>query len=270
MPFRWGYGPENGPENWYHDFPVAKEGVRQSPIDIKTDATEPDDGLLERPLKWHYSPESVLHIENTGQSWTVHVAGEKSSLSGGPLNDEYELLQFHAHWGSANDHGSEHTVDGRTFAAELHLVHWNRSKYKSPSEAISQPDGLAVLGIFFEVSEEEHEEFSKLCKLLDRIRFKDEKASFQEPVDLEKFLPTDDDEKTFWTYDGSLTTPPLLESVTWIVFKKTLKISEEQLNAMRSLMFCTLETHESDGGEKMVNNFRPPCPRGDRRIRQCC
>jgi hypothetical protein len=43
-----------------------------------------------------------------------------------------------------------------------------------------------------------------------------------------------------------------------------------QLNAMRSLMFCTLETHESDGGEKMVNNFRPPCPRGDRKIKTCC
>ena len=80
-----------------------------------------------------------------------------------------------------------------------------------------------------QVSDEEHEEFSKLCKLLDRIRFKDEKASFQEPVDLEKFLPGDDDEKTFWTYDGSLTTPPLLESVTWIVFKNTLKISEDQV-----------------------------------------
>ena len=68
-----------GPENWFHDFPVAKEGIRQSPIDITTDVAVPDDGLLERPLKWHYSPESVIHIENTGQSWTVKVAGQESS-----------------------------------------------------------------------------------------------------------------------------------------------------------------------------------------------
>jgi hypothetical protein len=42
-----------------------------------------------------------------------------SGLSGGPLTGEYELLQFHAHWGADNDHGSEHTVDGRAFAAEV-------------------------------------------------------------------------------------------------------------------------------------------------------
>ncbi len=43
-------------------------------------------------------------------------------LSGGPLDSEYELLQFHAHWGSSNDHGSEHTVDGRAFAAEVKII----------------------------------------------------------------------------------------------------------------------------------------------------
>jgi hypothetical protein len=42
-----------------------------------------------------------------------------SGLSGGPLTGEYELLQFHAHWGADNDHGSEHPVDGRAFAAEV-------------------------------------------------------------------------------------------------------------------------------------------------------
>jgi len=269
MPFRWGYGPENGPDHWHKDFPVAKEGVRQSPIDIETDTAEKDDGLMEKPLKWTYSPEKVLHIENTGHSWTVTVAGADSSLSGGPLNDEFELLQFHAHWGADDDHGSEHTVDGQAYPGELHLVHWNRSKYKSPAEAIANPDGLAVLGVFIEVSEEANPEFEKLCKLLDKIRFKNQKASFTEPVDVLQFLPAEDDDRTFWTYEGSLTTPPLLESVTWIVFKKPIKVSEDQLNSMRSLMFCTLETHESDGGEKMVNNFRPPCPRGDRKIRRC-
>jgi hypothetical protein len=35
-------------------------------------------------------------------------------------------------------------------------------------------------------------------------------------------------------------------------------------------MFCTVEIHESGGGQKMVDNFRPTCPLGDRKIRQCC
>ena len=80
----------------------------------------------------------------------------------------------------------------------------------------------------FKVGEEDNEEFGKMCKLFDKIRFQYQQASFFEPVDVEKFLP-DEEDRAFWTYDGSLTTPPLLESVTWIVFKKTMKISEDQV-----------------------------------------
>ena len=46
-----------------------------------------------------------------------------SALVGGPLmNDEYELWQFHAHWGNDSSKGSEHTVDGKTYAAEVSTV----------------------------------------------------------------------------------------------------------------------------------------------------
>ena len=80
-----------------------------------------------------------------------------------------------------------------------------------------------------QVSEEDNPEFEKLCKLLDKIKFKNQKASFTEPVDVEQFLPNEEDDRTFWTYEGSLTTPPLLESVTWILFKRPIKVSEEQV-----------------------------------------
>lgn len=42
-----------------------------------------------------------------------------TALTGGPLDSEYELWQFHAHWGNEDGHGSEHTVDGKTYAAEV-------------------------------------------------------------------------------------------------------------------------------------------------------
>jgi len=42
------------------------------------------------------------------------------ALRGGPTNDdEFELWQIHAHWGKENDRGSEHTIDGEKFAAEV-------------------------------------------------------------------------------------------------------------------------------------------------------
>ncbi len=67
-----------GPDAWHIDFPVAKKGHRQSPIDIQTDVEETDEGLKENPLTWKYCPEKVLHIENTGFSWTVSVSGAES------------------------------------------------------------------------------------------------------------------------------------------------------------------------------------------------
>lgn len=42
-----------------------------------------------------------------------------TGLIGGPLMNEHELWQFHAHWGNTDDHGSEHTVDGIPYPAEV-------------------------------------------------------------------------------------------------------------------------------------------------------
>nr|KAF7392443.1 hypothetical protein H0235_017442 [Vespula pensylvanica] len=73
-------------------------------------------------------------------------------LSGGPLMDDiYKLEQYHCHWGCSDSRGSEHTVDGQAFAGELHLVHWNTSKYKTFAEAAKASDGLAVLGVFLKL-----------------------------------------------------------------------------------------------------------------------
>merc|ERR1712016_99717 len=77
-----------------------------------------------------------------------------SGLTGGPLEDDvYQLAQFHAHWGGENARGSEHTVDGKSFSAELHLVHYN-TKYGDLGNAVDKPDGLAVLGMFIKVRNE--------------------------------------------------------------------------------------------------------------------
>ena len=44
------------------------------------------------------------------------------ALGGGPLeDDEYELWQFHAHWGKDDSCGSEHTLDGKSFPCEVNI-----------------------------------------------------------------------------------------------------------------------------------------------------
>lgn len=141
-----------GPEKWPELFPMAS-GHRQSPVNISRDHTTRG-STLKKPLTTKYVAGNTKSLSNTGYCWRVDVNGDGSALSGGPLNDNvFQLEQFHCHWGCSDGKGSEHTVDGITYSGELHLVHWNTTKYASFKEAAEHPDGLAVLGVFLKVSE---------------------------------------------------------------------------------------------------------------------
>lgn len=254
----WGYKSDNGPAQWHKWYPVASEGSRQSPIDIKTcDCDGPDTTRPELMVKT--SPAVDLRLENTGASWMVKFDPIASSLKGGPLeDDEYKVLQMHAHWGSNDGQGSEHTMDGVSYSAELHIVHYN-TKYEEPANALDKPDGLAVLGVFLKIGTP-HPEFEKVCEALAAIQVKGKGTNLQQAIDPALLLP---ENRSYFTYEGSLTTPPLFESVTWIVFEEPIEISKEQLEAMRDIR---------DGPEPdcslLVDNFRPPCCQGERRVRK--
>lgn len=141
-----------GPKQWHEKFPLAN-GVRQSPVNITTKTTRASTTLSQKPLRWKYIPENTKCLINPGYCWRVDINGKGSELTGGPLNDDiYIVEQFHCHWGCSDGRGSEHTVDGQAFSGELHIVHWNSSKYASFHEAAGHPDGLAVLGVFMKVN----------------------------------------------------------------------------------------------------------------------
>ncbi|XP_049835561.1 carbonic anhydrase 13-like [Schistocerca gregaria] len=256
----WGYAQNNGPETWPEKFPLAA-GTRQSPVDIITSRTLTDASLSSRPLTWRY-PSSANVLVNTGHGWRADLDYHGSELRGGPLADTYVLEQFHCHWGC-----SEHTVDGRGYAGELHLVHWNISKYQSFSEAAGQPDGLGVLGIFVEEGDV-HEEFQKIVDALPKITLKGQKTELSDPVDPNKLLP---DFSQYWTYEGSLTTPPCNESVIWMISKQPIRVSGSQLSAFRSLR-CYGPGEQCPCDELqglVVKNYRPPVPLGNRQLREC-
>lgn len=150
-------------------------GHRQSPVNINTKETCRG-STLKQPLTWKYIPENTRSLVNPGYSWRVDVNGEGSVLTGGPLcNDVYQLDQFHCHWGCSDGKGSEHTVDGVSYSGELHLVHWNRTKYASIGEAAAAPDGLAVLGVFLKVGAH-NDELDKVAKLLPFISHKGDRV----------------------------------------------------------------------------------------------
>ncbi|KAJ8380691.1 hypothetical protein SKAU_G00014690 [Synaphobranchus kaupii] len=247
MSHGWGYGPSNGPDKWVENFPIA-DGPRQSPVNIVPGEAQYDSALQALSLK--YDPSTSRGIVNSGHSFQVDFADDddSSSLTGGPISGTYRLRQFHFHWGGSDDRGSEHTVAGTKYAAELHLVHWN-TKYPSFGDAASQPDGLAVVGVFLQVGGA-GAQLQTVLGALDAIKAKGQQTTF-ENFDPTVLLPGSLD---YWTYDGSLTTPPLLESVTWIVLKEPISVSSDQMSKFRSLLF----TAEGEDASCMMDNFRPP------------
>jgi len=231
-------------------------GTRQSPIDIRTQDCV---SVTDRQSIYFDYPESIFNvpIQNNGYGWIVNIPTEMSkqtAVEQGPLDGKYLLEQFHAHWGGDCSCGSEHTVDGKSYAAELHLVHWNSSRFASFAEAVSQDRGLAVVGVFLDVSAEPHPEFEKICSRMKGIQFKDDVVNISEPMSLHSLLPSD---KCYWSYEGSLTTPPFSESVTWIVLKEPIQVSEKQLEALRSICQHTKDDTPSEGDGRIVKNFRP-------------
>ncbi|KAM3849884.1 carbonic anhydrase-like [Diretmus argenteus] len=221
MSHAWGYGATDGPAKWAEGFPIAN-GPRQSPINIIPNEAGYDPSL--KTLKLKYSGTDSTGILNNGHSFQVDFVddGDTSTLTGGPISGTYRLRQFHFHWGASDDRGSEHTVNGINFPCELHLVHWN-TKYPSFGEAASQPDGLAVVGVFLKIGAA-NPRLQKVLDALDAIKSKGKQANFPN-FNPKTLLPGSLD---YWTYDGSLTTPPLLESVTWIVLKEPISVSPVQ------------------------------------------
>lgn len=255
MAHGWGYGADNGPAKWHETFPIAN-GPRQSPIDIVTG--EVQHGPKLRPLTLRYDPSASLDIINNGHSVQVTFLDEEdtSTLKEGPITGTYRLKQFHFHWGSSDDKGSEHTVDGKMYPAELHLVHWN-TKYPNFGEAASKSDGLAVVGVFLEIGNE-NPQLQKVLDALQAVNGKGTQTSFAD-FDPTLLLPNTLD---YWTYNGSLTTPPLLESVTWIVCKQSISVSSSQMEKFRALLF----SGEGEPECHMVDNYRPPQPLKDRKV----
>uniref|UniRef100_A0A8D2JBV2 Carbonic anhydrase n=1 Tax=Varanus komodoensis TaxID=61221 RepID=A0A8D2JBV2_VARKO len=238
-----------GPSEWYKSYPIA-QGSYQSPVDIIPTKAIYDPCL--KPLSILYESCSSLDISNNGHSVMVDFkdVDDKTAVSGGPLEDSY-----------SQDSGSEHTIDGKSFPCELHLVHWNAKKYMSFGEAMAAPDGLAVVGVFLEVRNTEVIAvlFIIWIVLKESLKTEGTKTQFKH-FSPSRLLPPCLD---YWTYPGSLTTPPLHESVTWMVLKDPIRISDKQMEKFRTLLFTT----EEDERVQMVNNFRPPQPLKGRVVR---
>lgn len=205
---RWGYTGNEGADKWgdlKREFATCKLGKEQTPIDIR-DKEVVKSRLDAIQFDYRSSP---LKIIDDGHTIQVNYAPGSSISVGG---SRYELLQFHFH------KPSEEKVNGRAYAMVAHLVHRNKE------------GKLAVVGVLLDTGKE-----NPLLKTLwSNLPTQKEKemAPDQVSIDVSTLLPRD---RNYYTFAGSLTTPPCSESVTWFVLKNPVQASKGQFDAFGRL-----------------------------------
>ena len=207
----WSYEGNNGPANWARlapAFAACGEGRSQSPIDI----SKPSRGKTpEARLSLPPAQLRIVHHEhvadgiNNGHTIQVNYAGADALTLG---DARYSLAQYHFHA------PSEHTVDGKHFPMEMHLVHK------------SADNKLAVVGVF--INEGAHNKaFEPIWSNLPAQKGVETHYPAV-TVDVDALLPS---VRTTYRYDGSLTTPPCSEGVTWVQMATPIELSREQIGA---------------------------------------
>jgi carbonic anhydrase len=195
----WSYDGTAGPQSWGRikpEFAKCASGTRQSPIDIR-------DGLkLELDaVRFDYQPRAFRVVDN-GHTVQVNLAAGNAIEV---LGRRYELVEFHFH------RPSEERIDGRQFDMVAHLVHKDLE------------GRLAVVAVLLERGPA----LGIVQNVWNNLPLeKGEEVVARTPLDLNELLPS---QRSYFTYMGSLTTPPCSEGVLWMVMKQPVGVSTEQL-----------------------------------------
>jgi len=202
----WSYDGNQGPSHWSElspEFALCASGHHQSPIDIR----KPQKADLPA-LRFDYKP-SPLHIIDNGHTIMINYSPGSSIRVG---DKRYELKQFHFH------RPSEERIDGKVYEMSLHLVHADEQGNLAVIAVLLQrgADNALIDELWSDVPQEkEHEEN------LDKVQ-----------INAKALLPAD---LGYYTFPGSLTTPPCSENVTWFVLKQPVTVSAAEIQRFEKL-----------------------------------
>jgi carbonic anhydrase len=201
------YSGDTGPGFWAEKSPACATTAssRQSPVNIGEVVV--DRQLL--PLDV-LAGETSFTVKNPG--YTV-VASPRSAALLTLNGTTFQLLQFHFHT------LSEHTLHGRHAVMELHAVF---------QDASSQ---LTVIAVMYRVGRE-----NPFLATILRVGLPQKTTSPAVTVDGLNLANAFTDLSSYYTYPGSLTTPPCSENVTWFVLQQFAEMSASQLQRFRDVL----------------------------------
>jgi len=223
----WNYEGKTGPLRWGKldpSYRACSDGHEQSPRDIH--GAHLDKAL--KPIEFHYIAGPVT-VENNGRTIVVHVDPGSYIVAGGV---RYNLVEFEFR------HPGEETVKGKFSDMSAHLVH-------------RSADGkIAILAVrLLENQNFPNALLAALWKHLPTTAGKSEKVA--EMINPGGLLPAD---RGYWTYMGSLTTPPCTEGVRWFVFEQQVTLSRDQLRAFANIYKMNTREIQDPHGRRIEAN----------------
>lgn len=191
-----------------YPFAECTLGTHQSPLDLSGKVA----ANTLNTLKFHYFDDTTDFF-NSGHAAQINTSsGYKGGISVGA--DFYPLTQYHFHA------PSEHVVGSQTYPGELHLVH------------IRNDGRIAVVGVFLQEGAQSNLAFEAI---LNHIPAKEGDHNTATGIKISPASLLPKDKAHFYTYAGSLTTPPCSEGVNWYVLAKPVTVSTEQIAKLMAL-----------------------------------
>jgi carbonic anhydrase len=220
----WSYQGDGGPAAWASlnpEFRLCGKGQRQSPVDIRG-------GLAVdlEPVKFAYT-DSRFGVIDTGRTVQVNIAAG-SHIEIGGQRFELQHIQFRR--------PSEERIDGRQFEMSAHLVHRDAE------------GKLAVVALLIDRGPA-HPVVQTVWNNLPLEQ--GEEAPARAALGLPMLLPND---RRYYTYMGSLTTPPCTEGVQWVVMRTPQTATPEQLDLFARIYPLNARPVQASNGRRILQS----------------